>query len=271
MTYLENFNIQMTGDKAATKKLVFLHGLMGSAANWGKITKAFEKDYSILAFDQRGHGKSFQPDSGYSPEDYADDLLQITEYLGWSNIDLIGHSMGGRNALVYASNHPERVRKLVVEDIGPEKNISGLNSIKVLLESVPVPFPDKAMAKAFFVNDFLEIHKNNPMAKTLSQYFYTNIADIDGQANWRFSLKGIFESLKEGHENDYTEITKNLVTNTLYIRGENSKEFSKDSFEKTLQLNNKITGVEIAKSGHWVHFDQPEEFIKQLKNFLDAE
>lgn len=119
MGYLENFNYSITGQGNEAPKLVFLHGVMGFGLNWRTITKVFDPYFRCLVYDQRGHGRSFHPESGYAPEDYANDLEQILEELSWNKISLVGHSMGGRNALEFAHRFSARVEKLVIEDIGP--------------------------------------------------------------------------------------------------------------------------------------------------------
>ena len=69
-SYLQNFKYELAGQEGQPK-LVFLHGVMGSGANWRKITSLLQDRFQILTFDQRGHGRSFKPKSGYAPEDYA--------------------------------------------------------------------------------------------------------------------------------------------------------------------------------------------------------
>ena len=93
MSYLNNFNYQILGQKA-NPKLVFLHGLMGFGSNWRTMARHFEERYEILLYDQRGHGRSFQP-AEYRLDDYADDLDKITAELGWTSFILVGHSLGG--------------------------------------------------------------------------------------------------------------------------------------------------------------------------------
>ena len=110
---IEQFHHQISGNPSGNK-LVFLHGLMGSMTNWRRITPAFENDYQILTYDQRGHGRSFHPQHGYKPTDFAGDLKAILDELGWYNIHLVGHSMGGRNALEFAYLFPRRADKLVI-------------------------------------------------------------------------------------------------------------------------------------------------------------
>src|SRR6185312_7791676 len=150
MSFLDNFHHQITGNPQG-HKLVFLHGVMGSANNWQRIAKAFTSEFHILTFDQRGHGRSFHPASGYSPRDFAQDLKLILEELGWSATTLVGHSMGGRNALEFATHFSQRVKALVSEDIGPDAKHEAIERIARLLELVPTPFASRAEA-----NDFVE-------------------------------------------------------------------------------------------------------------------
>lgn len=266
--YLQNFKHELAGPENAPK-MVFLHGVMGSGANWRKIIPAFQKDFRILTYDQRGHGWSFKPSSGYSPEDYAEDLRRILDELGWGQVILIGHSMGGRNALHFAQKFPERVEALVIEDIGPEGNPKAMQKTIDMVEMVPVPFQSKIAAKEYFNHDFVEKMSHNPKADILGQYLYTNIEQqADGRANWRFSKDAILTSLMEGHFKPNWQAVRDFAMPVLFIRGEHSDDFPKDEYLKVLDINPRVKGVEIANSGHWVHFDQPKAFIDAIKHFL---
>lgn len=271
MSYLKKFHHQVFGNISG-QSLVFLHGLMGYAQNWRKISMAFEDSHRVLLLDQRGHGKSFKPVDAYAPEDYADDLLKIIDELGWATIDLVGHSMGGRNALNFAYRYPERVRRLVIEDIGPNVEENAIERIKKLLEIVPTPFASKEKARIFFTDEFTEKAKDYPQPKALGQYLYANI-EVDtekGSANWRFSKEAIIKSMEAGRAQDRWHEIESLRMPCLLIRGANSTDLSRASFEEILKRNPKIKGVEIEKAGHWVHFDQPELFITALKDFIGA-
>ncbi|MEZ4872917.1 MAG: alpha/beta hydrolase [Bdellovibrionales bacterium] len=271
MSYLENFHHQILGE-ANENKLVFLHGLMGSAANWRAITPSFVEDFQILTFDQRGHGRSFQPDGPYTPEAYAEDLLRILDELQWGPIYLVGHSMGGRNALNFAFRYPERVVKLVIEDIGPSIQQANADKIAHLLSLVPTPFKNKTEAREFFQSGQFEAQlPNNPNAKALGQYFYSNIHEkADGTADWRFSKSAIMESVKAGHIKDRWSEVAQLKVPTLVIRGEHSEDLPKSDYERYSRENSLIQTVEITNSGHWVHFDQRERFVECLKGFFSG-
>ena len=262
MSFLNQFHYQIYGQDISPK-LVFLHGLMGFGANWRKIVSSFEDQYQILTLDQRGHGRSMKPESGYAPENYADDLIEILNELGWQKIHLVGHSMGGRNALNFASRFPQRVISLVIEDISPESKLSDVDRYEKLLGRVPTPFQNKKEAKEFLLNDF-----GDPV---LGNYFYSNLVENDeGLIDWRFSKKGILESVRMGRQVDRWDEWKSLKVPTLLVRGENSQDLPQEIYEKMLKENPNVEGKIILDAGHWVHFDQPEQFISVLKPFLSA-
>lgn len=267
MGILDKFSYGIQGEEASPR-LVLLHGLLGSGANWRKITSQLKSDFQILSFDQRGHGRSFSPESGYSPDDYAGDLLEILDELGWQKIHLLGHSMGGRNALAFAASYPERLSSLILEDIGVTPNLAGAKKIKKLLALVPRPFASKREARNFLLNEFPALIPENVNGKVLGNYFYTNIEEKpDGTADWRFFLPGVLDSLHSGREWDGWGCWSSLKVPSLLIRGQSSEDLTRDEFSKMLEANPRGQGVEITDAGHWVHFDQPDSFIKSLKKF----
>lgn len=261
-SYIDNFSSSIKGLEDRPK-LVFLHGLMGSWTNWRRIITAFEGSFQVLAYDQRGHGKSFRPQTGYTPQDYAQDLRVILDELGWDKISLVGHSMGGRNAFVFAAQYPERVERLVVEDISPQGSEENVREIEQILQKVLTPFYDKRQAKEQILGAFEN--------QVLAQYLYANIAEVSpGVFDWRFSKEAIIASVRAGHEKSLWEEWKRVKAPTLLIRGENSSDLTQQFYEKMLAENPLSKGKVILGSGHWVHFDQPNAFIQALQEFFDA-
>ncbi len=269
MSYLKNFEYSVVGSDSSPK-LVFLHGLMGFAANWKRIATSLQNEFQVLCYDQRGHGRSFKPAEGYRPEDYADDLRLILDELNWPSVYLVGHSMGGRNALNFASRYPQQVLRLVIEDIGPAPNPQAALKIRQLLDSIPTPFASRAEAKTYFLNDFVRNSKHWRNPASLGQYLYANIIEEDGtgRADWRFSKAAILISLQEGLEKDRWDEVRELSCPTLIIRGEHSDELPINTYVKMLEANPLLQGLEVHDAGHWVHFDQPELFTKALREFF---
>lgn len=269
---LSDFFYQIKGPSIPTpeaRRWVFVHGLMGFSSNWMKIISQLSPTELCLTYDQRGHGRSIKPQQGYAPEDYAQDLKMITDQLGWDRFILVGHSMGGRNALVFANLFPEKVEKLIIEDIGPEAAESAHVYYENLLNAVPTPFPNREAAKHFFEIEFPQKVQTRENVKMMAQFFYANIFETEsGQYDWRFSKFGIIESVKAGRLKDYWHLIENLRMPTLILRGEQSQELSAESFQKMLTLNSLISGVQISNAGHWIHVDQPQQFTDVLKDFV---
>lgn len=268
MAYLDNFYHQFYGPEDG-RKWIFVHGLMGYGQNWRRIISGLEASERCFTYDQRGHGRSFQPESGYAPEDYSDDLKKITDEMGWDKFVLVGHSMGGRNVLNFASRFPEKIEKLVIEDIGPEAKPNAQEYYEYLLNLVPSPFPSREEARRYFFDDFVKTAKTRENVQVMANYFYSNMVEqADGSVNWRFSKQGIIDSVLYGRSEERWQEVVDLKVPTLWIRGGNSQELSKENFEKVLASNTNITGVEIPGAGHWVHSDQPQAFIEALRNYV---
>lgn len=248
---------------------MFLHGLMGSANNWRRVTPEFEADFHILLYDQRGHGRSFQPEQGYRPLDYAQDLHQILDELKWKRTALVGHSMGGRNALEFASHFSQRVTALVLEDIGPDTNAAAATRIERLLNEVPTPFSSREEARRFFAQEYPNRIRWYPQAEVVSRFLHSNLeTKDDGRVDWRFAKSAVLQSLTEGRREDRWEALAHLKMPCLFIRGEHSQDLSPSIFARMLQVQPQAQGVEVPGAGHWVHFDQPESFVQAVKRFF---
>lgn len=242
--------------------IVLLHGLMGFAANWGKIWPKLE-NRKVLVLDQRGHGRSFKAPSGeYAPEYYAEDLKNLLEELQWKNAHIVGHSMGGRVALRFASLFPEKTISLTLEDSGMESNPDRVSWIKKLLHEIPTPFSDREQAKRFFESHF----SSDPMT---GSFLHANLeTKTDGKLDWRFFPAGMIETVLAGRATDAMEELKNISAPTLIIRGERSKEFPAEEAARMQLLRENIQLKTVPGAGHFVHAEKPEEFARFLNEFL---
>lgn len=244
------------------KVLVFLHGLLGSSRNWVRVVQEFEGAYQILNLDQRGHGKNpIKPETGYKPQDFAQDIKAELDRAQIKKAILVGHSMGGRNALVFNQLFPERVERLVIEDIGPDSTYELGGDLVDLLQKVPVPFKDKRMAKEYFLGPF-----GDPK---LGDFLYTHIIEKPEGFTWDFNISMVEQIIGEGRKQDLWPAIKAIKVPTLWFRGAQSDALAPDEFQKILSANKNIQGVEIQGVGHLVHFEKPKEFSTALKKFLD--
>ena len=241
----KRINYQILGNDTSPK-LVFLHGIMGQGRNWSSIAKKFSKNFQCLIYDQRGHGKSSDPGDGVQLGDFARDLGELLDFLGWTEpIYLVGHSMGGRVALYFTDHNPERVKKLVIVDIGASANWDSMAGIIKQLEFVPVPFESRNQARSFMENEFLARYPN----KMVMEFFYSSLVEEGGKMDWIFSKTLIRQSLEMARHKDYWAEFKNLPMPTLYIRGGESKHLKESEFVQVLQNNPNIQkAMEILKT-----------------------
>ncbi len=268
MDISQQINYQISGE-AQGKKVVFLHGIMGSLSNWSRIKGVFESDYQVLVLDQRGHGHSFHAPTPYTLENYAEDLRQLLDVLSWPQINLIGHSMGGRVALVFADKYPQRLDRLVIEDVSPALMSTATMRIRTWVDSVPVPFPTRAAAKSFLFGPFLQQFATVAEGTAMAHFFFMNIIETENRGvTWRFDVAGIHQTLVEGLRTDRWREWQNLKMPTLLVRGGRSQDLTPVDFQKMQEQNPAVEAVEVPDAGHWVHFDQPEAFKRIVRSFV---
>jgi pimeloyl-ACP methyl ester carboxylesterase len=120
--------------------LLFLHGFGNEAHIWDDFAPVVAPYYRTLALDHRGHGDSaWDPELRYEHDTMADDVEAVTEALGIDRLVIIGHSLGGRVATLFAGRHPERLAGLVLVDIGPEVDPRGQLRIRQDVEANVAP------------------------------------------------------------------------------------------------------------------------------------
>lgn len=242
---------------------------MAFSANWRKIANKLEHEYQCLIYDQRGHGRSFKPETGYSLEDFAEDLNKITSELGWTNFHLVGHSLGARIAMVFADRYPERVKTLTIEDMGASILGDSYKYYEEMLNIVPTPFRSREAVKLYFENDFPRQFAPKENLKVLSMFLQANIEEkAPGVFDWRFSKQAIIETARENHNQDRWREVSSFKMPVLLVRGEYSHILSYAEFEKMIQVNPQITGIEVKGAGHWLHYEKYEEFTQILHKFL---
>lgn len=277
MSFAKNIHFQIINPEGVIR-VAFIHGLMGFSGNWRKILNLCNElcdaqgipRFQFLIYDQRGHGRSFKPETGYTPEDYAQDLYQLVQEVGWTDFHLVGHSMGARNAYTFAYLYPQLLKSLIVEDMGPETKSESYIYYEELLNKIPTPFANKELVKEHFQTKFPVAMKYNEPPAVLSAFLQANLEEKEnGQWDWKFSKRAILETVRLGHVKDRWHEVASLRMPTLLIRGELSAVLSQDTYEKTLSINPNFTGKVVAGAGHWVHFDRANEFAELIFSHIN--
>jgi pimeloyl-ACP methyl ester carboxylesterase len=251
--------------------VVLLHGLRGSARTWEPLVTALDPRYRRLALDLRGRGESdWDPAQNYTVGAYVADLEQLVEQLDLRSCILVGHSMGGATGLVYAARHPEQVRAVVVEDIGPPADppVPGYARIGRELDATPDGFAswDAAMAA---------MRRQRPGAdeETLQRVVQTSLNRLaDGRMVWKYDLAGI-RRLWAGRRLEQAadilwKAVEGLHCPTLLLRGERSDMLPAEVATAMSVANPALQWQEIPGASHFVHDDNPLAFHEAVGQFL---
>lgn len=267
----------------AKEPLLLLHGLMGAKRHLGQLARMMSQDRDVWVFDQRGHGETYlntvgqgddhdpvsklnRPSSGWTIDLLGEDLKSLSDSLELERFHLLGHSMGGRVALRFSKQYPEKILSLMVLDTSPKLSSAVARFIESILDKTPVPFQSRADAKNYLQEAFED--------KAFSQFLYTNLKEIKpGKVNWSFDTVGMKALIRNMVAEPALKDMLSCPAKTLLLRGENSTHFlAKD--EKFLrehpQLPPSLQIKTLAGAGHMLHSDKPKELFEILQDFLEA-
>lgn len=240
------------------KPLIILHGLFGMSDNWLSMGRKFAEHFEVYLVDQRNHGRSPHDDC----HDYASmsaDLWELIQDNNIKNPTIIGHSMGGKTAMFFASQFPEVPEKLIIIDIGPKHYY----------------IPERPMLDAMLAVD-LSVKTRKEAEEQLKQllneprfqaFLAKNICwKGNGKLGWKLNLKTL--DLYNHRIGDEIIFEKAFLNPVLFLRGAQS-DFILPEDEVCLKRtfpNSKIVTIENA--GHWVQVDQPEVIYRAIIEFV---
>lgn len=243
--------------------LVFLHGLLGSSSNWHSIARAFEPDHHVLVPDLRNHGRSpHHPDVGYRA--LEEDLERFLDDQGLDRAVLVGHSMGGKAAMVFALEQPDTVTALVVVDIAPVVYHSRLDELFDLLLAVDLSVVDSRETADRLLARSLDDRR-------LRNYLLQNLQVSEGRWTWRFNVEALARGLGEVLAFPVRSRGAQYPGPALFLYGTGS-DYVQPAFEPAIRAFFPYARLRpVAGAGHWVYAEQPGVFVDALRRFLSRE
>lgn len=237
--------------------LIILHGLFGSSDNWLTHAKKLSNYFKVYLVDQRNHGHSPWSDD-FSYQIMADDLHQLVTTEKLTNFILMGHSMGGKTAMLYAQQHEDLIEKLIIVDMGVKEYpihhdiiIKGLTSLN--LTSIETRSGAEEELGKYIDN------------LSIRQFLLKNLFWKEkGQLAWRINIPVLDRKMPEILS---ALPFQEVFTDTLFLRGGQS-DYIKDDDEKQIIRYFPIAEIHtIERAGHWIHAEAPEEFIEKILGF----
>jgi pimeloyl-ACP methyl ester carboxylesterase len=239
--------------------LVLLHGLFGSARNWGAVQKALAGDYRVVALDMRNHGASpHAPDMSYAAQ--AADVAETLAALGIERAALLGHSMGGKAAMMLALTRPDVVERLIVADIAPRPYPPALRTVVAALQAVPL-HPGLTRQEADHA-----LRAAVPEAPIRS-FLLQNLRFETNPPSWRIGLDEIAAAMPEIEAFAPPQDAR-FEGATLAMAGALSPYIRAEDHAAFRALFPHMGFASIAKAGHWLHAENPEGFMAALQEFL---
>jgi len=239
--------------------LIILHGLFGSSDNWRSIAKQLAGSAQVITVDLRNHGQSpHSEDMHYDV--MADDVAELIADLALGQVDVIGHSIGGKVAMALTARHPEKVHRLLVVDMAPKQYQDKHSEIfEALLQLDLSKFTKRSDVDAELAKTMAD--------KAIRQFLLMNLVMQNASLYWRLNLPAIADNYS--NLLDAVCEGKQITQTTLFLRGGRSDYIEeRDSIliKAIFQNANIIT---FKQAGHWIHAEMPQQFIKQVMQFFD--
>ena len=241
--------------------LLIIHGFLGMSDNW----KSFGSLYAAEGFrthmlDMRNHGKSFHSDE-FSYEVMCQDVLEYCQEYNLHKVSIIGYSMGGKVAMLFATTYPERVEKLIIADIGPkyyaphhQDILAGLNAVDFTTKPSRIEVEETLFP---YIQDF-----------GTRQFLMKNLYWVEpGQLAFRFNLD-VFNR-KIDQIGTVLPEHAHFDKPTLFIRGGNSKYILDTDVPEIKKHFPNFELTTIPNVGHWLHAENPKLFFEETARFLE--
>ena len=242
------------------KPLLILHGFLGMSDNWKTLGMQYANlGFQVHMLDLRNHGRSFHSNE-FNYQVMTNDVLEYCVEHNLENVYIIGHSMGGKVAMLFSTTYPEKVDKLIVADIGPkyysphhQDILAGLNAVDFSKK------PDRTQVDEILKTFIPDFGTRQFLMKSL--YW-----EAPGQLAFRFNLPVFNAQI----EQIGTELPSNTIFEkpTLFIRGGNSNYIKDEDFETIVSHFPNAVFETIPNVGHWLHAENPTLFFEKTSVFL---
>ncbi len=250
-------NTVVHGQPTDRLPLLIVHGLFGSARNWGAIGKRLAADRQVVAVDMRNHGDSpWAGDNGY--EAMAGDLAEVIDEFG-GQADVLGHSMGGKAAMVLALKAPERVGRMIVADIAPKQYSHSQLPYVEAMKAVDLSVIERR-------SDGDAQLQSSVDEAPLRAFFLQSLAlDGDG-ARWKLNLDVLESEMPKIM--GFPDIGGTFDGDALFLTGGASDYVDEADHDAVRALFPQARFESVPGAGHWLHAEAPRPFLEAVKSFL---
>ncbi|MEQ1952149.1 alpha/beta hydrolase [Mesorhizobium sp. CN2-181] len=254
-------NLREAGDGPL---ILLFHGITSNSAVFAPLMAQLSNRFTTIAVDQRGHGLSDKPDSGYDAHDYAEDIAGLIRTLDRGRAILVGHSLGARNSVTAAAKYPELVRSVVAIDFTPYIEEEVFDALEARVNAGDQLFSDVDAVEAYLANRYPNIPVPAIKVRAASAYHA-----VEGGLRPLASPTAMAQTAR-GLRADLVPAYRDVTKPVLIVRGGESKLVSADALAKTSRLRPDLPVVVVPGADHYVNEVSPEITLRAITNFLDA-
>jgi len=253
--------ITLHGVMAGRGPLLFMfHGITGNGYVWLPMIERLADTFTCVSFDQRGHGRSSKPASGYAAADFARDIAALVQHFGRGPALIAGHSLGARNGLVCGAAHPELVRGVVAIDYTPYIETPVFDALDARVAGGDQVFADWDAAKTYLANRYPKL----PARAVELRAHYGMVACAGGYRP--LADPRAIQAVSTGLREDLVPALTAIRVPTMLIRGAESKLVSPDAWARTLALRPDLPARELPGVDHYVQEEDPDAVAVAIRD-----
>lgn len=249
--------------RGAGPAVVLLHGTSANHAVWEPVGELLADRATVIALDQRGHGRSDKPDHGYAGDDFVTDVVAVLDALGIERALVAGHSLGGRNAWLAAARQPERVSGAVVVDYTPYVEAAVLDELAVRVAGGFREFADVAEIEAYLVARYPRILPGAVSRR--ARWGYRPMAD----GGWApLASPAAMAQLIDGFRTPYDDEFRSVGAPMTHLRGSASAIVSEAAWERAAQDRPEDRWVDVPAADHYIPEENPDIVAAEIARAL---
>jgi 2-(acetamidomethylene)succinate hydrolase len=256
-----SLSVEFSGEGA--QSLVLLHGVTANHAVWAPIVDELEKEFHVMVVDQRGHGLSDRPKTGYTASDYAADVQALIETRAkGGKAFVVGHSLGSRNAIVAAAQSPQLVSGFVGIDFTPFIETEVFDSLEQRVNGGLRSFESLASVEKYLANRYPKIPRDAITRRARHGFVeedgvFCPLADPSAMAQ---TVRGLRENLAPA--------LMSVAVPGLLVRGAESALVTEAAFDSTIALRPDLEYARVAGADHYVPEEKPAEISQLVTDFV---
>lgn len=264
---LKDINIFYRDTETEGQSILCLHGRWGRGETWIDFMQQYGNKYRIIAPDLRGHGLSDKPNTEYTADEMAEDMIQLLNHLKLESVIIIGHSMGGHVAGYLTATYPKIVKALAILDKSSTVLINdstGLNDEIELVDPItkdwPLPFLSLKEAKKYI--------KKSTDSDLSFQYFMNSLIETVEGYTMMFSPLAMAKNIAS--YKDWSELLPRFHCPVMLLRSTKSGAVSDADFDSMATMIPNCLAFEVQNPDHNVHLADEQGFYRFFEEFMNT-